>query len=485
MASVYKRTEDKEIARPVWYIGYTDFRGRRRTVRGFTDKGETKRLAAKLEEETRLIRLGVKQPAEELHSFNKPRTLEQLIKEFIQHLRNRDASDKHVKIHESRLKRIIEEAKCRGLADLTPHRIETYLAKCREAGMGKRTSNHYLRAIKQFTRWLVKTRRMFDNPLADVPMLNSQTDRRHERRPLSLEEFALLIAAAERGKPIESISGSDRAMMYFLAVFTGYRKGELGSLTSASFNLNDDPATVTVQAAYSKHRRTDTQVLHPAVTSRLLLWFQSKEFLTSSTVLFPVSDRVPGGVDRKTSKMMERDLKAARGLWIEAASSPSERTKREHSDFLAYVDQQGRFADFHANRHTFITNLGKAGVSPKTTQTLARHSDIRLTMNVYSHTDLEEKADAIRRLPSPAQECLRSGPTALEGKNGQTVSPDGTQPKSAGDESDASEIVEESSLDATSRRLSRRDRSTPGRNRTCNLRIRSPLLYPVELRALA
>ena len=150
---------------------------------------------------------------------------------------------------------------------------------------------------------------------------------------------------------------------------------------------------------------------------------------------------------------------------------------------MTYVDRQGRFADFHANRHTFITNLGRAGVSPKTTQTLARHSDIRLTMNVYSHTDLEEKADAIRRLPSPAQECFRSEPTALEGENRHFVSSGGKRTKSAGDESDAAETVEESTLDATSRRSSRRDRSTPGRNRTCNLRIRSPLLYPVELRA--
>ncbi len=31
----------------------------------------------------------------------------------------------------------------------------------------------------------------------------------------------------------------------------------------------------------------------------------------------------------------------------------------------------------------------------------------------------------------------------------------------------------------------RRKSSTPGRNRTCNLRIRSPLLYPIELRARA
>jgi len=67
------------------------------------------------------------------------------------------------------------------------------------------------------------------------------------------------------------------------------------------------------------------------------------------------------------------------------------------------------FADFHANRHTFITNLAKGGVSPKVAQTLARHSDIRLTMNVYTHTDLAEKAVAISKLPS-----LEKYPTAPE-----------------------------------------------------------------------
>ena len=46
------------------------------------------------------------------------------------------------------------------------------------------------------------------------------------------------------------------------------------------------------------------------------------------------------------------------------------------------------------------------GVNPKTAQTLARHSDIRLTMNVYSHTDLAEKTEPIRRLPGLG-ECAR------------------------------------------------------------------------------
>ena len=49
-------------------------------------------------------------------------------------------------------------------------------------------------------------------------------------------------------------------------------------------------------------------------------------------------------------------------------------------------------------RQTFVTNLCNADVSPKTAQALARHSDIRLTMNVYSHADQEEQPAAFRKL---------------------------------------------------------------------------------------
>ncbi len=43
-------------------------------------------------------------------------------------------------------------------------------------------------------------------------------------------------------------------------------------------------------------------------------------------------------------------------------------------------------------------NLCNGNVSPKTAQAVARHSDIRTTMNIYSHVDQEEQAAAIRRL---------------------------------------------------------------------------------------
>ena len=57
------------------------------------------------------------------------------------------------------------------------------------------------------------------------------------------------------------------------------------------------------------------------------------------------------------------------------------------SSFLRYQSDEVVYADFHANLHTFITNLGKVGIQPKLAQSLARHSDIRLTFNIYSHVE--------------------------------------------------------------------------------------------------
>jgi len=110
----------------------------------------------------------------------------------------------------------------------------------------------------------------------------------------------------------------------------------------------------------------------------------------------------PGGGLRRTSKMMKEDLERARAAWIEGAKkNKKERKRREESDYLQYQDEQGLYADFHANRHTFVSNLAKSGVSPKVAQTMARHSDINLAMNVYSHVKMDEQTAAISVLPWP------------------------------------------------------------------------------------
>ncbi|TWU43295.1 Phage integrase family protein [Novipirellula aureliae] len=135
--------------------------------------------------------------------------------------------------------------------------------------------------------------------------------------------------------------------------------------------------------------------------------------------------------------MMNHDLKIARATWIAEAGdadadADAEKEIREASDYLKYENAAGLFADFHANRHTFITNLAHGGVLPKVAQTLARHSDIRLTMNTYTHTDLNEQVAAIAKLPSftatpnPATVDKATGdPEAVQRHSSTSVAGDG------------------------------------------------------------
>jgi len=101
------------------------------------------------------------------------------------------------------------------------------------------------------------------------------------------------------------------------------------------------------------------------LAKQLKAWLEGKANLKPSTLLFPVSGRVPGGTDRKTHKMMQLDLAAARKAWIAEGVTKQERAKREQSDFLCYCNHAGLYADFHSCRHLFITSLERAGVSPK------------------------------------------------------------------------------------------------------------------------
>jgi integrase len=99
--------------------------------------------------------------------------------------------------------------------------------------------------------------------------------------------------------------------------------------------------------------------------------------------------------------MIERDLRVAREKWLKEAETEEEREKRLKTDFLCHCNHDGLYADFHSLRHWFITGLARAGVSPKMAQTLARHSDIRLTLGVYTHVELADRSAAIESLPAP------------------------------------------------------------------------------------
>src|SRR5262249_11770382 len=142
------------------------------------------------------------------------------------------------------------------------------------------------RRIKQFCWWMVRTGRALSSPLASLSLQNSRTDRRHDRRALTPEENARLIAAAEHGAEQHRMRGTDRWMLDRVAVETGLRASELRSLNCGSFALDANPTTVTVKAAYSKHRRDDTLPMRPELTDKLRPHFAGR---TAESPAFPMA----------------------------------------------------------------------------------------------------------------------------------------------------------------------------------------------------
>ena len=132
--------------------------------------------------------------------------------------------------------------------------------------------------------------------------------------------------------------------------------------------------------------------------------------------------------------MLREDLAAARAAWINQAVTAEERSKRERTDFLIYRDHSGRVADFHALRHTFISNLAQGGVHPKDAQALARHSTITLTMDRYTHVARGKLATALEALPD-----LRYDPDAQQAKATGTYDDTGRDMSSSMSEQGTSE----------------------------------------------
>ena len=183
------------------------------------------------------------------------------------------------------------------------------------------------------------------------------------------EPFARFIEATAAGTPFRGLTGPDRLVLYTLAANTGLRAGELASLTPGSFNLTAFPATVTVEAAYSKRRRKDVQPLRPDVADMM------RDHLKGCPKGKPVW---PGTWHSRAAEMLRQDLAAAG---------------------IPYQDEAGRFFDFHAMRGQFISLLAASGVHPKVAQVLARHSTITLTMDYYTHLDVLDVTGALAKLP--------------------------------------------------------------------------------------
>src|SRR2546423_14691334 len=102
MASVFKKTRDRQRKGASWYIAYADERGRRRMVKGCPDKAATEALARKLESEADLRRRGVIDLRADAYADHEARPLADHLTDFHAYLIGQGGAAKHAALTRNR-----------------------------------------------------------------------------------------------------------------------------------------------------------------------------------------------------------------------------------------------------------------------------------------------------------------------------------------------------------------------------------------------
>ena len=197
------------------------------------------------------------------------------------------------------------------------------------------------------------------NPLLAVKKGDARGQQVRPRRAYNDSELAALLAVA-----------GEQRIVYLTAVLTGIRHGELKELCWGDFNLNGEKPSVTVRASVSKNHKLACLPLHPELVPALLEYRPANA--QAGDLVFK------GCVPR--FELFTEHLKAAK---------------------ITKTDTQGRVVDFHSLRHTFCTNLHRAGVSQREAMELMRHNDPRLTAKTYTDTSQLALRSAVQKLTIP------------------------------------------------------------------------------------
>jgi integrase len=174
------------------------------------------------------------------------------------------------------------------------------------------------------------------------------------------------------------LAGLERKLLYATLIYTGLRKKELASITVGQIFIDAEIPYLVLNAKDEKSRRGATLSLHPELTEHLKRWLKLKGNVSPKEKLFYVPNDL--------CKDLTRDLKFA-GI-----------EKR---------DAMNRVVDVHALRHTHATLLAKRGVSPTVAKKSMRHSDVKLTMGVYTHLDVQDVAQGVNQIPNFLNENIK------------------------------------------------------------------------------
>lgn len=285
------------------------------------------------------------------------RRLSEHLAELVRDLKARGRCAGYVYRLERRVRKLVRACGWAHPKDVTRESFVTWRGGAAES-LSSKTLNDYLSAANVLLKWMQDQGRIAANPLGGKSLrVETKGRRKFKRRALTDAEVGALLGAAGR-----------RRALYLTAVQTGLRRGELKALRWSDLYLEGPAGFVSARAATTKNRK-DAVLGLPA------------ELVGELRALRVLNGAKDGLVFRMPDyETVRRDFERAGITWG--------------------VDVQGRRVDFHALRHTFVTNLGRGGVSALVRRLAARHSDQRLTDGVYNDATQLPVVQAAEALPA-------------------------------------------------------------------------------------
>jgi integrase len=286
--------------------------------------------------------------------------------------------------------------------------LKNYLDSKRDNGKGisKRRYNAILGKVKFFCKWMVKQNKQNGNLNAISPVEymdgldNPQTDSRHPRRALELDDFRRFLEAALTGPEKFGLTGRERNFIYRFATETGMRKIDFNRLRVQDCDFKNNK--ITIAAGRIKNKQDSEIFLKPTTAVELKQRCANK---LPNAKVFHLPD--------KTSKMIQFDL--ANTVVKDAKSKVIVKA-------IPYKDNNGRFFDFHSLRHQSASLFGMNPETPESVrQKLTRHKSPEMARH-YTHAFEYEQRRAIEALPDLTQLSQQTQAQTKTGTDGINLS---------------------------------------------------------------
>jgi integrase len=369
---------------PFWHIVFEDASG---ITRRKSTKTKDKRVAQEFLAET--LQTVEKTKLGHIDRFAEIRKVPvaKLIDDYRDHLESEDLSAQYVKDTSRQLRDYVAFATVTTLPSIQRPDVERFLSDVRRR-RSVRTRDHYAAALRAFGRWLERTGRWERDPWHGIRVRTPKRDKHRcfKRVSFRYEEAEQFVEAAWARFEAEGAFGGvqgqsgydevvrDRQVLYWFVLTTAFRANECASILWEDVTLDGDKACIRLAGQFTKSG-DDAMIPLQAFVADALRKMRARRSATQM--------RRGQGPVLETDPVFKMPDKIARLVRKDAAHA-------------GLIPLNSKRVDFHALRKSCARILIELKVHPKVIQLVLRHSDIRLTMDLYGELGDD---DLFRELP--------------------------------------------------------------------------------------